>query len=100
MSRKEPLRVEIRKGVLSIMIGVETLGHAIELSPKLERYNDESEDFDHPVIVNADVFAKEIMVELSREEEDGTTPVHRMLDSVAMFAIEQGASGVRMPDDA
>jgi hypothetical protein len=36
---------------------------------------------------------------LSKEEEDGSTPVHRMLDKAAMDAIENGAEGVHCPGD-
>ena len=32
--------------------------------------------------------------ELQREEEDGTTPVHRLLDRVGVAALEQGSEGI------
>lgn len=97
--RNDPLKVVVKDGLLSISIGVETLGHAIEFAPSLERYDEESGDFQRPVITDADVFAKEIKNWLEHEEEDGSTAIHKMLDSVAQTAIEQGATGIKVTGD-
>lgn len=99
MNRKQPLQVVIKDGVLSITIGVETLCNALQLAPCLERHNDETQRFERPVVTDEDVFVKEILRWLTWENEDGTDPIGRMLDAVALFAIEQGAAGVRMPTD-
>jgi hypothetical protein len=45
-------------------------------------------------VTDAVTFAAELVKELNREEEDGTTPIHRMFDVVILEAIEQGADGV------
>lgn len=39
-------------------------------------------------------FAEEIVNELTKEEEDGTTPVHLMIDKAMEDAIENGCEGV------
>lgn len=45
-------------------------------------------------IADPQAFAKEVCRELNQEEEDGTTPVHRMLDAVMIEAVEQGCEGI------
>lgn len=39
-------------------------------------------------------FAREVVNELNREAEDGSTRVHRMFDRAMMYAVEQGCEGV------
>lgn len=51
-------------------------------------------------VTDAAVFAKEMVREMNREDEEGTTAIHRMLDDAMSEAIEQGAEGVEEdPDD-
>ena len=50
-------------------------------------------------IVSLDEFAKDLTSELNREEEDGSTPVHRMFDKAINDAIEAGAFGIEEHDD-
>ena len=45
-------------------------------------------------ITNLDEFAADLVTQLNREEEDGTTTVHRMFDKAIEDAIERGAFGV------
>ena len=56
-------------------------------------------NFVNPKVTSADTFACEVVRELEREEEDGTTPVHSLLDDVCMKAIDNGADGVELPED-
>lgn len=39
-------------------------------------------------------FAEDLVTELNREKEDGTTRIHLMFDSAIEEAIEQGAQGI------
>lgn len=39
-------------------------------------------------------FSKEVVAALNREDEDGSTPLTRMLDAAIQHAIEQGCEGV------
>lgn len=87
MARDQHLEAAISDDVLIITIGVSNLVTAVLAGPHL--------DGDDPVAVDVDIFAAEILAELLREEEDGTTPIHRMLDAAAVEAIEQGAEGIR-----
>lgn len=45
-------------------------------------------------ITDGAVFAKELMHALNREDEQGTTPIHRMCDKAIEYAIDQGAEGI------
>lgn len=45
-------------------------------------------------ITDPAVFAKELCGELNREEEDGTTPIHRLFDRAIDKAAENGAEGI------
>lgn len=45
-------------------------------------------------IVNVNQFAKEVLLELLREEENGDTLIHKMLDRACVNAAENGAEGL------
>jgi hypothetical protein len=49
-------------------------------------------------ITNAQAFAKDLVRALNDEDEEGTTPIHRLLDEAITEAIEQGAEGVTEDD--
>lgn len=76
-----PLVVEIARGRLVISIGVNALGYAVTAGEQGLRVTD------------ATLAAANILRELQREEEDGTTPVHKMLDKAALDAWEHGGEG-------
>lgn len=50
-------------------------------------------------ITNEAEFAKELCRELNREDEEGTTPVHRLFDAAINEALEQGAEGIEVIED-
>jgi len=79
------IAITIKDGKLIISIGVALLAHAVQNAPDwpMDMY-----------ISDIRAFAKTIAHALEQEEEDGTTPVHRMLDGAAEWAIEQGEDGV------
>ena len=85
------LEVKISGGVLSIEIGVNALMQAIEMGREYT--------MEKIVVTDARVFAKEVLGALQHEEEDGTTPVHRLIDRAAAFAIEYGAEGVEILEE-
>ena len=98
MGRDAPLEVELRDGRLVISIGVETLAKVVEFDPKLEHWNDDLVEPEMPEVADPDAFAGAVAAALKDEEaDDGTTRVHRMLDSATAEVIEQGAEGVWMP---
>lgn len=84
-----PLTVEIVNHVLVIKIGIDTLAGCAQRHPDL--YNDLGNE--RLIVTDQAVFANEVLCGLHKEEEDGSTPVHRMLDKVILYAIEYGAEG-------
>lgn len=86
---KNELKTEIKNGVLTISIGLEILAFAIENGP----------DWDDQYIIDKGddgkytEFGKSMFYALEKEEEDGTTLVHRLFDGAAEYALEQGFEG-------
>jgi hypothetical protein len=97
--RERPLEVSVEDGEIVIRIGVDTLRVAVQSCPSLERYDADSGNFLEPIVLDADLFASEVVTELAREEEDGTTVVHQLFDQAFLDAIGNGANGVQMPGD-
>jgi len=87
--REQQLEIKVINGVLSITIGIDVLCNSLEYG--VDRYFTEDVK-----IVDNDLFLDDFVRELSCEEEDGTTLVHRMLDNAAYKAIENGANGVTL----
>ncbi len=101
MTDTRGLDVSIVGGELMIRIGVKTLAVCAEQSPVPE-----FSDFDEgtgkelrPTVTDPAVFASEVLRELLYEQEDGTTPVHELLDRAMLDAVENGAEGIRWWND-
>ena len=77
-------------GLLSITIGIHTLAHAAA----------NSEAPGVAIVVNdPDVFAQSVLARLQDEQEDGTTPVHLMLDTVFEAMADHGDDGLDLEYD-
>lgn len=85
--RDHGLTAEIVDGKLIISIGINVLAHACEFGHP----ENQADEFR---IVDKDEFAKDILNEITREEEDGTTPLHRLFDAATLEAIDQGSLGI------
>lgn len=85
--KDQGLIVEIVDGKLVISVGVNILAFACE-------FGNPDNSNDAFKITNADDFAKEIMYILLAEEENGTTLVHKMLDTATNQALERGCLGI------
>ncbi|GJD97732.1 hypothetical protein [Methylobacterium iners] len=92
-NKDQGLRISLTGGLLTISLGVSTLCQAIKGGTVFEDFMG-GED---AVITDEDAFARAITAGLGREEENGDTPVHDMLDRVARRAINDGAEGVLIP---
>ena len=90
--QNQRLMVEIAGGRLVISIGVDVLCFAAE---NCNRFYDGENDKYTLKITNKTKFAKEVARALEREEEDGTTPVHLLLDAAFESAVEDGCEGVK-----
>lgn len=87
----KPLTVSVENGVLSISIGIGLLAFAVQ-APDATGW---PSDF---YIADIREFGREFAAELRREEEDGTTPVHRLFDKAATDLLETGAASVEEGD--
>jgi len=91
MMRKDmPLQVNVIDDVLTIQIGVDTLADSAKRHP--DWYDEAGEP--RLNVTNASQFADEVTGALNREEEDGTTPLHTLLDEAMTYVVEQGGEGV------
>lgn len=85
--REQGLTVAMLGDRLMISIGLDALMTAAKGGPLWEMVGDDA----GWTITDPGGFAEEIVRELEHEEEDGTTPVHVMLDDAIGRAIDQGS---------
>lgn len=93
--KNKPLVVEIVDDELRISIGVETLKIATENVPEGGLWDDGS----YISVQNPTEWAEDVQAELLEEQEDGTTPVHLLLEEAMKRAAEQGSLAVSVQDD-
>jgi len=51
-------------------------------------------------VTNAVAFARDVVRALNDEDEQGTTPIHRLFDAAFSSAVEQGSEGAAEVEDA
>lgn len=74
-----------------IRVPISTLPIAFDACPDAPRDDKAEATY---IVTDAPTFAKGIVHYLNDESEDGTTRIHRMLDSAMLEALEQGEEGV------
>ena len=84
----ETLKAEIVGGKLSITIDVDSLIKYVTLGGAFDCFPDD------PIVTDKMAFAQEILGQLTMEAEDGSTPLHRMIDKAAIDAVENGCEGI------
>ena len=92
---EQPLCVEVHDGKLVISVGIDTLAFAAE---HCNRFYDGHKDAYTMRVTDKSVFAREVVRALLREEEDGTTLVHVLLDDAFEAAVGDGCDGVKHGD--
>lgn len=104
MAKDTELIVNIENDELVIRVGISTLCKAVRQCQVIDYAVMEADGDEYVVeITDETVFANAILDALNDEEEDGSTPVHRLLDAAANEAIEQGCEGIEFhetKDDA
>lgn len=78
----------ISRGALVIRVPIKNLNCALDGAWAAANYQPRYR------VTDAPTFAKELMHELNREAEDGTTPIHTLFDKCMYAAIENGCEGV------
>jgi hypothetical protein len=69
-----PLEAKIEKGALVVRIGIQTLAHAVTYSDWANPYEEATGDYIRTfAIVDAPQFASDVVHEMLREREDGST---------------------------
>lgn len=82
--------VAIEGDQLVIRITTECLLHAVTCSSEWP-----TDEAGSPIsITNGQLLAQEVIHELQREDEQGTNPMHRLLDEAAIAAINNGSQAV------
>lgn len=93
------LEISIAEDELIIRVGISTLCNAIRLCPYIDNFVMDHDGDESSVVINNELlFAKAIVAALEEEEEDGSTLVHRMLDTAAEAAIDDGCEGIDFYD--
>jgi len=72
--------------VIVIRVPVDALEQAMRENPRDDSYYDVK-------VTDAAEFAADVVRELNREEEDGTTPVHLLFDKALAAAVDNGSMG-------
>lgn len=87
--RDQPLTIAVENDALTIRIGAQTLLHALSGIDYLGEFE----------ITDPETALIDLVRALKCEEEDGSTPVHRMLDTAFIDAVEHGSLAVTFEDD-
>ena len=88
---KKALNCKLKNGVLTIEVGIQTIKFAAENHESF--WQPETDKF-ALVVSDAARFAKDVRCALLDEEEDGSTPMSRMLDAAIKSAVEYGSEGL------
>ena len=91
MNNELPLEAKLVEGALDIGVGESILRFAAEHHPDL--WNGATDTF-LVKVTDPVVFAKEVLRQINREEEDGSTPLSRMLDAAILAAVDDGCEGI------
>ncbi len=95
MSNKTPLEVKIERGALVIRIGITTLAHAVTYADWANPYEEATGDYVRSfAITDAPQFAADVLHEMLREREDGSTPLSDFIDKMSEESINQGNLGL------
>lgn len=83
-----PLDCTIEDDALVVRIGINTLAMAAEWNPRAcEGYRDGP----YCKVVDVGELARDVRNELLREEEDGSTPLHHLIDRCCENAMDNGS---------
>ncbi len=103
--RDAPLKVVVKDSHLVISIGISTLAFAAEEGPFTEYNPDLAENEEYTgtayekiaTVTDAKEFAKDVVYAMLREDDEGSTPLSRFLDAMAVAASEDGSIGLSYP---
>jgi hypothetical protein len=91
-----PLKVGIENNQLVIRIGIDRLAYSAENCERFYDYNFH-EGPPYIKITNNEEFANDVIRQLVKEAEDGSTPLDGLLDDACVDAYEDGSTGIKYP---
>lgn len=93
------LTYEVVDDELVVRIGIDTLAFAADHSDLFNPFDEDKNDFVQrwKVIDNLE-WAKDVVREINREEEDGSSPLTNLLDKASENALDQGSIAVWGPE--
>ena len=86
--------VSIEGEDIVIRITPDALKFGTEHCPLFERWSDATGAFVAVTVTDAAAWRDAVVRALRREQEDGTTPVHLLLDQAVFHAFEMGEDGI------
>lgn len=90
-----PLKCAMVEGVILIKVGKHVLMFAAQ---NHEAFWDPETDAYGIKITDPDLFAEAVVDALNEEDEDGSTPLTRLLDKAIEHAVDQGCEGIEIQD--
>jgi hypothetical protein len=94
-----PLSCQVVDDELVIRIGIDVLAFAAQSRQPFNIWDDEAIKWIQKIeVVDNLEWAKDIRNELSREEEDGSSPLTNLFESAFEKAVDQGSIAVWGPD--
>lgn len=92
------LQVKEIDGKLVISIDQKTLASCAKYFAE-SFYNEDQDESNQIIGVNKSKIIQDVIRALRREDEDGTTPVHTLLDDAFKYCIEQGEESFEYSED-
>jgi hypothetical protein len=87
-----PLTVRVKHGELQIVIGVDTLAHAVSYADWANPYEESTGDYIRTfAITDTEAFAKDVRDAMLSEREDGSSPLSDFLDKMTEAAVDDGS---------
>lgn len=88
----QPLKATVADGRLIIEIGVEVLAHAVSYADWANQYDESRGDYFRTfAIADPNGFAADVVGELLREREDGSSLLTDLLDKASEAALDNGS---------
>lgn len=90
-----PLEIKIERGALVVRIGIQTLAHAVTYADWANPYDEKANEFVRSfAITDAEQFVADVAHEMTREREDGSTPLSDFIDKMSQNAVDDGSMGL------
>jgi hypothetical protein len=84
-----------------IRVPIAAIPHAAKIAFDEANYDiDDDTNETRMVVTDAAAFALGMIDALNQESEDGSTPIHYLLDRAVVYAAEQGTEGIESTDTA